>query len=113
MKKGFTLVELLAAIVIVGVIAGIAISLVSDSIKSSREKISDEQKVLIEEACKNYMAKNVFNSNNLTEITVSDLASEGFIDDANLDSQYKNLTIKIEYKNDQFLRCKIEEDQND
>lgn len=99
MKKGFTLVELLATIVIIGVIAGIAISLVGDSIKSGREKISDEQKTLIEEACKNYMAENVLKKDDITcEVKkVSDLVNDGYIENNKI-NEYLNENIKVDYK---------------
>lgn len=58
MRKGFTLVELLAVLVIIGVIAMIAVPTIGNSIDISREKAYDEQIDIIENAARTYMAKN-------------------------------------------------------
>ena len=55
MKKGFTLVELLAIIALLGIIALIAIPNVLDSYKNGKNKLSDIQKNEIENAVKLYI----------------------------------------------------------
>ena len=54
MKKGFTLVELLATIVIIGVVALIAVPSVVDNIKLSKEKLYKTQIQNIEIAAKKW-----------------------------------------------------------
>ena len=58
MRKGFTLVELLGVIVILGLIAMIAIPTINSALNSSREKAYDEQVRTIEETARTYMSKN-------------------------------------------------------
>ncbi len=58
MRKGFTLVELLGVIVILGLIAMIAIPTINSALNSSREKAYDEQVRTIVEASRTYMSKN-------------------------------------------------------
>lgn len=48
--KGFTLVELLAVIIILGLIAAIGIPVVIESIKNSETKLYEEQVTLLEKA---------------------------------------------------------------
>lgn len=58
MKKGFTLIELICVITILGLIALIAIPTVNTMINSSKEKALQEQINLIEKTAKNYMTRN-------------------------------------------------------
>ena len=58
MKKGFTLVELLGVIVILGLIAMIAIPTINTALNSSRQKAYDEQIDTIEKTARTYMSKN-------------------------------------------------------
>lgn len=54
-KKGFTLVELLAVIVILAIILAIAIPGISNVINSSKEQAYESQKELIVNAAKKYL----------------------------------------------------------
>ncbi len=54
MKKGFTLVELLAVIVLLGVIMGIAFTAVGSIQKGVKKKMLDEKITMIEEAAELY-----------------------------------------------------------
>ncbi len=58
MKKGFTLVELLGVIVILGLIAMIAIPTINTALNSSRDKAYNEQIKTIENTARTYMSKN-------------------------------------------------------
>lgn len=58
MKKGFTLVELLGVIVILGIIAMIAIPTINSALNSSRQKAYDEQIKTLEDTARTYMSKN-------------------------------------------------------
>ena len=48
MKKGFTLVELLGVIVILGIVGVIVTPLIMNAINESRQTASDSQKIAIE-----------------------------------------------------------------
>ena len=59
MKKGFTLVELLAVIVLVGAIAAISFPLVTNQLNNSKQKSYETQIKTIERAANNWGAQNV------------------------------------------------------
>ena len=58
MNKGFTLIELICVITILGLIALIAVPTVNTMIQKSKEDAYEEQITTIEKACKTYMSKN-------------------------------------------------------
>lgn len=85
MKKGFTLVELLGVIVILGLIAMIAIPTINSAINSSREKAYDEQINTIVDTARTYMSKNSLKlpdqkNGSKCSISVSTLQKEGLLD---------------------------------
>lgn len=71
-KKGFTLVELIGVIILLGVIALIAFPIVTNSIKSSKEKAYNAQINEIIESAKKW---GVENSDNLPEVGSTDIVS--------------------------------------
>ena len=75
-KKAFTLVELLAVIVILAVILIIAIPQIMDTIKATRLKtIEDSAKLIATNAEKDYLAQQTINSNyNAKSISCTDVA---------------------------------------
>ncbi|MBQ1812693.1 MAG: BspA family leucine-rich repeat surface protein [Bacilli bacterium] len=75
-KEGFTLVELLAVIVILAVILIIAIPQITNTIKTTRLKsIEDSAKLIATNAEKDYLAQQTINQNyNVTSIPCSDVA---------------------------------------
>ena len=79
MKRGFTLVELLAVLLILGVILTITYYSVNAIIESSRTSLSDTQKSAIEESAKVYYLEEGMN-NNATCVTIEYLLSEGYIE---------------------------------
>lgn len=58
MNKGFTLIELICVITILGLIALIAVPTVNNMIANSKEKAYEEQISTIEKTARNYMSKN-------------------------------------------------------
>lgn len=82
-NKGFTLVELLGVIVVLGIIAVITIPIVQRTILESTEDAYDEQIQSFERAAGNYVALDVYK---MTEcetkdcsITLKDLQDLGFL----------------------------------
>lgn len=85
MKKGFTLVELLGVIVILGLIAMIAIPTINSALNSSREKAYNEQIKTIEDTARTYMSKNSLKlpdqlEGNKCSIRISTLQQAGLLD---------------------------------
>src|SRR5690554_320890 len=76
-KKGFTLVELIAIIVILGVVLVIAIPTVSNIVENSRIESFNKSEVTMIEAAKGYMLLNTkyipANIGDTTEITVEEM----------------------------------------
>ena len=70
-QKGFTLVELLAVIVIIGLLAMIAIPSVTSSLKKGEQSLYESQLKLIEESAKGYVTENIFTLNLEEEFTIS------------------------------------------
>jgi len=105
-KKGFTLVELLAVLVIIGLLAVTIIPVVTNNIIDSKEKTRDMQKSSIIEASKNYHADNIGTLNIDSEddivIPLQVLMDEGYLTDnykdpvsgQNYDLSNSNVTIK-------------------
>ena len=82
MKKAFTLVELVGAIVILGIIAIIAIPFVEGTLKENKEKAYFAQIESIKESTKNWAANNTKLLPELGEtytITLKDLQDGGYI----------------------------------
>ena len=59
MKKGFTLVELLAVIVLLGIVALIAAPIVGDTVKTAKESAYQKTVSYIEEAARRYGVNNM------------------------------------------------------
>ncbi len=81
-KKGFTLVELLGVITILGVIALIIIPVVENSNKRIKKKAYDKQKDAIILALKDYRTSSpeLFYSTDTVTLTLGELKNLGFID---------------------------------
>lgn len=85
-KKGFTLVELLGVIVILGVLILVVAVSVKSVLKSSKGSLSDVQIKSIEEAAKMYYLKNGIDDTDYEQdefkkcINITELISEGYLD---------------------------------
>ncbi len=85
MKKGFTLVELLAVIIILSIILVIVIPTVKDAIEDSKQKAYNVTVESIEEAAKSYLYMNSslyrdeFTANGYITIDIQLLKDEGFL----------------------------------
>ncbi|MGE5456463.1 MAG: type II secretion system protein [Ignavibacteriales bacterium] len=103
MKKAFTLVELLAVIVILGIIGTIAIPTITDTIKSSKQKLYETQVEEIEDTARKWGIEHI-NALSETEkvyLSVQDLINNGMLQQRSLkDPRTKedmNGCIVIEY----------------
>lgn len=76
MKNGFTLVELLAILVLLGVIIIVAVPSVIESNRIANENEVKEFKEAVETACESYAAANNKSSGS---ISVRDLATAGYL----------------------------------
>lgn len=101
MKRGFTLVELLAVIVILGIIAMITIPNFNSIFKSASKKLSEEQISSIEGIARTW---GVMNTNKLGEcyiLTLSELKSSGLLENISIidpeTSEELNDCVKISY----------------
>lgn len=82
MKKGFTLVELLGVVVLLGIIATIVVTIVDRSLKENRKNAYNIQINSIVENIKNYFADNPELLPDLSQsytITLGDLKEKGYI----------------------------------
>lgn len=120
MKKGFTLVELLAVIIILGLITGITVPIIAGAINNSKTKAYEEQINLIIDAGRNYMAKHANelpkSLGNKTYIDVGTLKTEGYLSDKDIKNpiyssssedskkkcQYLNGSVIITYQNSKY-----------
>ena len=76
-KNGFTLVELLAVIVVMAIIAAIGYASVSGVIGSSKEKLYDQQVFQIIKAAKQWSIENINQLSSKTYVTLEDLKASG------------------------------------
>lgn len=107
-KNGFTLVELLGVLVIIGILSAISVAIYTNSINSSRNSLSDFQKKQLEEAARTYVAINTISFNNLFDdasvcvaIDNKVLNKEGLLNSEVLDPKDRtnllNGHIRVEY----------------
>jgi len=129
-KNAFTLVELLAVIVIIGILSAISIAVYTNSIVESKRTLSDFQKKQLIEAARTYVAINTIGFNNTFDsmtvgsatscvaLSVKVLTNEGLIGKNVVDPQdtRTNLDgyIKIVYNSQmsQYEYSYVENDQN-
>lgn len=99
MKKGFTLVELLGVIVILGVLSVLIVPVVNDMMVESKEKIASAQKSSILKAAKNWGRANLFllpdcdgkaKCDDTITITLGQVMNDGFLDNQTIKDVNKN-----------------------
>lgn len=85
MKKGFTLVEMIATLVILSIIAVIVTPNIYVSIKDYKNRLFETQMDNIKQSAKNWAVDNVdklpTSESNSLAVTISDLQDGGYIDD--------------------------------
>jgi type IV pilus assembly protein PilA len=88
MRKGFTLIELIAVIVILGIIALIAVGSALNIFTKSKESLYNTQKEIIESAAKKWIIANnnyIPSDGSNYELTLSTLVTEGYLDDGDIE----------------------------
>lgn len=122
MKKGFTLIELICVIVLLGIIAMIAIPTINTAINNSKEKAYNEQIALIEDTAKTYTSKHSLKLPNQTSgsklcVSVAEMQKDGLLtseaiqnpnyEEGSTDAKKKNKTftgsVVITWKNNKYL----------
>lgn len=89
MNRGFTLVELLAVIIILSLLVLITSTVVTKVVKDAKRDISSVQKALIESAAKTWGSENIDKLPSEEEciyLTLEDLKNYGLIDSSIIDS---------------------------
>lgn len=83
-KNGFTLIEVLAVIIILGIIGLIVMPVVTNSLKESKEDLYNVQIANIKEAAKTWSADNMDKLPTIVDsgkhVTLRKLQDEGYID---------------------------------
>lgn len=115
MKKGFTLVELLGVIVILGVIGMITVPLVQRTIIENNQKLCEDQVISFERAARSFANKNVYKTEELItngggsyNVSLTELQDEGFLPDGNIENPLTgenfnlNTSVKITEAHNQF-----------
>lgn len=84
MKKGFTLVELLAVVTLIGLLSLIVIPVVDKIIKDNKEQLYHTQIKMIEDSARSWAADNIFelpsNNGEMLSKTICDLEKSGFLE---------------------------------
>ena len=110
MKKGFTLIELIAVVAILGLIALIVYPSINSVIKSSQEDSYESQTKIIEKAAGNWALDNInlLPKDEVTVVCVSQLVEGGYISNEDVKDPRdtkKELSggIEISYKSKQYI----------
>ncbi len=95
-KKGFTLIEVISVLVILGLIATLVVTQYSNIIKDSRKQLNDEQKSRLVEVAKNVSLNNkeclqIAKDNEAgSKITIDQMKKNGYIANTDLKDLEKN-----------------------
>lgn len=110
MKKGFTLAELLAVIVVIAVIGLIAVTAISNTLREQEEKLYDTQVENIIKGAKLWANKHVFElpekEGDYLIVTLGQLQSETFVE-----KDIKNPKNQLSF--DQNMEIRITKQNND
>ena len=83
-SRGITLVELLAVIIILGVIAAIAIPFISNLLENSRIKSEKNNAISLINMADLYFIENPHRDLSTNSVSVTDLMKKGYLQDINL-----------------------------
>lgn len=110
-KNGFTLVELIAVIVILALILLIVTPNVIGTLNRSKARLNETQKQQVISAARNWGMKNVTlegNAPSKSSVTISELQKSGYLEDKDIEdlvtkNNIANTKICITYENYQFV----------
>ncbi|MFV9511066.1 competence type IV pilus major pilin ComGC [Tepidibacillus sp. LV47] len=78
-QRGVTLIELLAVIVILGIIAAVAVPVVLNQIDTAKKNAGEADKAIVLDAAQRYFIQHSSDANPPDSVAVSTLVSEGFL----------------------------------
>ena len=106
-RKGFTLVELLLTLIILGIISVISYVSITSVIEDSKNKNCLSLKKNIESAVKNYVSDNRYSNSINVDISLSELVDGGYLSssikdpyDNSKDLNIDSITVKIVLNDD-------------
>ncbi|MCI9084271.1 MAG: prepilin-type N-terminal cleavage/methylation domain-containing protein [Bacilli bacterium] len=114
MKKGFTLVELLGVIVILGIIGVITVPLIISVVNDSKDNANDIQEETIRRAAKNYIQSHVYTLPEECEtesgctLTIKQLKDAGYLEEKDLKNSKTDeviaddITVKVFKSNNKY-----------
>lgn len=111
MKKGFTLIELIAVILLLGVLSVIAVASIDRVLKENKEKAYNTQIENIKSSTEVWIGKHIFempsNNSEYIIITLKDLKDDGLVSDDITNPMTKeqfdnSLQIKITVNNNNY-----------
>lgn len=102
-KKGFTLIELIGVVVILGIISLVVFPALLNQISNSKQQVSDSQKQIIIAAAKNYVEenKNEYANKETYTIPVNDLISNNFLN-KDIIKSYSEGELLVTYTNGEY-----------
>ena len=104
-KKGFTLVELLGVIILLGILSAIAVPTIAKTIKSSREKAYQDQLGIMEAGARNWVADHVSllpeENGASIMVTLGELREGGYVD-----KDLKNPKTKSYFSDESYVEIK-------
>lgn len=79
--EGFTLVELLVVLVIMGILTAAILPMVTGYVSKAQEQVSDSNQHMVEQAARLYLTRWEMDNSNTTEtiITASELVQKGYL----------------------------------
>ena len=117
-NKGFTLIELIAIIVLIGSIFLVIYKEINDPLEKSYEGLNNAQKSNIKAAAKDWTVDNLKklpeNDNQSCNISLTTLQNEGYIDDEIISpktSEKMKAYVKITKKQDNYIYKVIEKEE--
>ena len=101
MKRGFTLVEMMAVIVIIGILSIVTVSLIVNKIKGKSSDIDDVTKKIIYNAANLYLTDTVseIGENSTFCVPLNDLVNKGYLSDPISNTEDISLSNVVEIKN--------------
>lgn len=111
-RSGFTLIEVIAVVVVLGMILLIIIPNVTDILNRSKANLNANQKEQIVMAARNWGLENLSVKDNKpvpAKVKIETLQNEGFLEDKDIknlvdkSSLSKDTVVCIEYRNSQFV----------